>query len=254
MAIVRTYDSGLLLAKAAAGLTVEAASESVKARGRFVWGLSGGTTPRPLYELLAQAPFAELMPWESTYVFWGDERWTPADHPESNQGMARAALLDHVAVPAGQIIAIDTSGGDPEGAAAEAERRLREMFDGGYPRPDLMLLGVGEDGHTASLFPGAGALSEQELLFTATRAGPQNGWRVTATLPLINASRRALILAQGASKAWAASRALGPESLAEPLLPAARVRPERGTLQWLLDREAASGFAGAPEGFPEAAG
>lgn len=246
MTLVRTYDTPAELAEAAAGMTVDAAVEAAHARGRFVWGLSGGSTPAALYRLLARPPYAQLMPWESTYVFWGDERWTGTDQPDSNQRMAREALLDHVPISADHVLAVDTSGGDPEASAADTERRLRELFDGERPRADLLLLGVGDDGHTASLFPGAGALSEQELLFTATRAGSLNAWRITATLPLINAARRALVLVQGASKAWAVAHALGPET-AEPPLPAARVRPERGILLWLLDREAAGAAVGADQ-------
>ncbi len=253
MAVVRTYDTPGRLAEAAAGLTVESAAESARARGRFVWGLSGGTTPSMLYRLLAQPPYRDLMPWESTYVFWGDERWAPADSPESNQRMARELLLDHVPLPPDHIIGVDTSGDDPEASAASVESRLRELFGSRRPRPDLTLLGIGDDGHTASLFPGAGALTEQELLFTATRAGPLGVWRITATLPLINASRLALMLAQGASKARAVGVALGPEH-AGLSLPAARVRPERGVLQWLIDREAASGYGvGEQDAAPEAA-
>ncbi len=245
MTQVRTYDSPALLAEAAAALTLETALESARERGRFVWGLSGGTTPAMLYGLLAEEPYSSRMPWASTYVFWGDERWTAPDHPDNNQRMAHEALLSHVPIDPAHVIPIPTTGVTPDESATITERRLRDIFEVGSPRPDLLLLGIGDDGHTASLFPGVDALSEQTRLFRATWAAHLNVWRITATLPLINAVRRVVFLAQGQSKAGPVAHALHPQAAAPPL-PAALVRPEQGELIWLLDRDAGSGLSGPP--------
>ena len=245
MALIRILDTPGELAEAVAGLVVETALRARRDRGRFVWGLSGGGTPALLYRRLAEAPYASLMPWDATWVFWGDERWVAPGHPDSNQRMARETLLDHVPLDEERILAIDAdAAAGPESAAEDAARRLAAVFDGAPPRADLLLLGVGEDGHTASLFPGAGALSEQELLFTATWSAPGGACRITATLPLINASRRTVFLVSGAAKAEVVARAID-GSAPEPSVPASLVRPERGSLFWYLDREAAAGFSGA---------
>ncbi len=259
---VRVFDAPSALAEAAADLTLELAEAAVRERGRFVWGLAGGSTPRALYETLAKPPYAAAMPWRAIHVFWGDERCVPADHPDSNQRMAREALLNAVA-PA-SIVPIPTENATPAESAAAAERGLRRLFNsdndapphprqevrrraGGLfnddnadpPRPDLLLLGIGSDGHTASLFPGTDALDETERLFAANWIPQLGAWRVTATLLLINAARRIVFLAQGHDKADAVRKALHPASGAPPL-PAALAAPTDGAVTWLLDREAAA--------------
>ena len=234
---VRVLDAPAPLVRAAASLTLELAEESVRERGRFVWGLSGGSTPRALYEALAAPPYADAMPWAAVHVFWGDERWVPADHPDSNRRMAREALLGAVA-PA-SVIPIPTENATPAESAAAAESGLRRLFGGEPPRPDLLLLGVGSDGHTASLFAGTGALEDSERLFAANWVPQLGEWRVTATLRLINAARRVVFLAQGRGKADAVRDALRPAEGAPPI-PAALVAPEDGAVTWLLDREAAA--------------
>ena len=242
---VRVFDAPSALAEAAADLTLELAEDAVRERGRFVWGLSGGSTPRALYETLAKPPYAAAMPWHATRVFWGDERWVPADHPDSNQRMAREALLDAVA-PA-SVVPIPTENATPDEAADAAERGLRQAFDGDNadpPRPDLLLLGIGSDGHTASLFSGTDALDETERLFVVNWVPQLGAWRVTATRALINAARRIVFLAQGRDKADAVRAALHPAS-GDPPVPAALAAPEDGAVTWLLDREAA-----APSRFP----
>ena len=234
---VRVFDAPAALAEAAARITLESAEEAVRERGRFVWGLSGGDTPRALYETLAAPPYANAMPWRAVHVFWGDERWVPADHPDSNQRTAREALLDGAA-PA-SVIPIPTESAAPAESAATVERGLRRVFASDPPRLDLLLLGVGSDGHTASLFPGTDALDETERLFAANWVPQLGAWRVTATLRLINAARRILFLAQGRGKADAVRDALRP-AVSAPPVPAALVAPEAGAVTWLLDREAAA--------------
>ena len=238
---VRVFHSPAALTQAAAELTLASAEEAVRERGRFVWGLSGGSTPAALYRALATAPYATAMPWRATFVFWGDERWVPSTHPQSNQRMANEALLAHEPASEASVIAVPTEDATPDESAAVVEEALRRIFSGATPRADLLLLGVGGDGHTASLFPGTSALEERERLFAANRVPELDAWRVTATLPLINASRRVVFLAQGQDKAEAVRLALRPAD-GTPPLPVARVAPESGALTWLLDAAAASGL------------
>ena len=243
MADVRVFPTPTALTQAAAELVLTSAEEAVRERGRFVWGLSGGSTPEALYRKLAELPYSTSVPWRATFVFWGDERWVPHDHPESNQRMANEALLSHSPASEASAIPVPTEGTTPEESAAAVEEALRRVFGGAPVRPDLLLLGMGPDGHTASLFPGTDVLDERERLFTANRVPQLDTWRITATLPLINASRCVVFLVQGRDKPGAVRLALHPPDGAPPL-PAALVAPDDGTLTWMLDEEAASGLAG----------
>ncbi len=241
MADVRVFPSSAALTQGAAELVLASAEEAVRERGRFVLGLSGGSTPRALYRALAAPPYATAMPWRATVVFWGDEGWVPHGHPESNQRMANEALLSRGPASEASVIPVPTGDTTPEESAAAVDESLRRAFGGAPVRPDLLLLGIGPDGHTASLFPGTDALEEPERLFTANRVPQMDTWRITATLPLINASRRVVFLVQGSDKATAVRLAMRPPEDAAPLL-AALVAPVHGTLTWLLDDEAASGL------------
>ena len=242
MADVRVFPTPVGLTQAAANLVLASAEEAVRERGRFVWGLSGGSTPEALYRKLAEPPYVNAMPWRATTVFWGDERWVPVDHPDSNQRMATGALLSHGPAARANVIPVSTEDTTPDDSAAAVEDALRQLFGDDPVRPDLLLLGIGPDGHTASLFPGTNALGEHERLFAANWTPQMDSWRITATLPLINASRRVVFLAQGQDKAEALRLALHPAD-GEPPLPAALVAPDDGALTWMLDRQAASGLA-----------
>ena len=242
MADVRVFPSPAALTQAAADLVLAPAQEAVQERGRFVWGLSGGSTPEALYRKLAEPPCSSAMPWPATTVFWGDERWVPSDHPDSNQRMANEALLAHDPAAQASVIPVRTEGTTPEESAEALEDALQRLFGDEPVRPDLLLLGIGPDGHTASLFPDTDALGEQERLFVANRVSQMDSWRITATLPLIIASRRVVFLAQGRDKMDAVRLALRPAADGPPL-PAALVAPYDGTLTWLLDEQAASGLA-----------
>ncbi len=239
MAEIRTFDAHDRLTIAAADLVTKAAVGAVKDRGRFVWGLSGGTTPAMLYRLLAEEQYASRFPWEQTYVFWGDERWVEPTDSLSNQRMVRETLLDRVPIPQDHVRAILTTGVTPAQSAEVADRHVRELFDGSTVRPDLILLGMGEDGHTASLFPGTSALLENEALFVPNFSVSDDMERITATLPLINAARQVVVIVTGATKAETVRHALFPlpDSAA---LPASLVRPTNGTVTWMLDRDAAT--------------
>ena len=238
MADIRIFDTPDQLSRAAADLVVESALASVRDRGQFVWGLSGGSTPAMLYRALAEEQYAVRMPWDGTHVFWSDERWVPPDHPESNARMARDEMLARVPIPQGNVLPIVTAGSTPEDSAAAAEHGLRSLFHG-EPRPDLLLLGIGDDGHTASLFPGTTALGERDRLFTANHVPRLGAWRITATVTLLNASRHVVFLVTGTTKAHALRQVLHPARAATSL-PASMVRPADGRLTWLVDREAAA--------------
>lgn len=238
MADIRTFDAPDQLTTAAADLVLDAARAAVGDRGRFTWCLSGGNTPAMLYRKLASEAYAARFPWDRTYVFWGDERWVPPDHPDSNARMAREELLSRVPLPQDHVRAIVTTGIEPEASAEAAERAARTLL-GPDLRPDLVLLGLGEDGHTASLFPGTAALGERTALYAANRVPRLDAWRITATLPLLNAARHIAFLVTGTAKARTLRQVLYPQA-ETMVLPASMVRPADGKLTWLLDREAAS--------------
>jgi 6-phosphogluconolactonase len=240
MATVEIHASPADLARAAAVLFAERASAAVSARGRFSAALSGGRTPEALYTLLAKAPFASQIPWERVHLFWGDERCVPPDHGDSNYRLARERLFDHVPVPPANVHRIRGEM-DPVAAAALYEGELREFFgQHGQPCPafDAVFLGLGEDGHTASLFPGSPAIRESVRRVSAQYVDAQKGWRITLTPPAINAARLAVFVVSGKSKAAAVRDVLeGP--FRPGTLPAQAVRPPHGEIRWMLDRDAA---------------
>ena len=238
---VRVFPTPAALTQAAANLVLASAEQAVRERGRFVWGLSGGGTPEALYRKLTEPPYSTAMPWRATFVFWGDERWVPHDHPDSNQRMATEALLARGPAARANIVPIPTGNVSQDESAAAVEDALRHVFGDAPVRPDLLLLGIGGDGHTASLFPGTSALDEGDRLFAANWVPQMDAWRITATLPLINASRRVVFLARGSDKTDAVRLALHPAEGETPL-PSALVAPDGGTLTWMVDREAASGL------------
>ena len=240
MATVEIHASPADLTRAAAALFAERAAGAVSARGRFTAALSGGRTPEALYTLLAKAPFASQIPWARVHLFWGDERCVPPDHRESNYRLARERLLDHVPVPPENVYRIRGEM-DPVDAAALYEGLLHDFFgQHGEPCPafDVVLLGLGEDGHTASLFPGSPAIRESVRRVSAQYVDAQKGWRITLTPPAINAARLVAFLVSGKGKAAAVREVLeGP--FRPGTLPAQAIRPSRGELRWMLDRDAA---------------
>ena len=213
-----------------------AAKSGPTQRGRFTVALSGGSTPRRLYELLATPAYAEKTSWERWHVFWGDERCVPPDHPDSNYRMAREALLDRVPIPPSQIHRIKGEA-VPYDAAEAYEHELCQSFGEPTPAFDLVLLGLGEDGHTASLFPGTNGLEEERRLVMANWVPHLQAYRITFTLPLINAARNVAFLVTDGSKAEVLRKVLAPTP-GDPLLTAARVQPRAGTLHWFLSKAA----------------
>jgi len=233
-------DRGDLMRAAAERVTAHAA-RAIAERGRFDWALAGGKTPEELYRLLAGAPYAARIDWTAVHFFWSDERCVPPDHADSNYRMARESLLDHVRPPEAHVHRLQ--GELPpllEATRYEAELGAVSARAGSslVPRLDLILLGMGSDGHTASLFPGAVAVSERKRWVTATRIEGREVARLTFTLPLINAAASVLFLVAGADKAPMLAR-IAAEDPREPL-PAQLVRPTAGEIEWLVDADAAA--------------
>jgi 6-phosphogluconolactonase len=226
------------VSRAAAELLVEQAREAISDRGRFSLVLSGGHTPRRMYELLARDPFRDQVSWERVHVFWGDERCVSPNDPRSNELMARQALLNHIGVPLVQIHPIRCADRIRE-AALEYDALLRAFFKDRPPRFDFVLLGLGEDGHTASLFPETHVLEERDRWVAELYLRKQDLYRITLTVPIINQAAVVTFLVSGASKARILHEVL--EDPFDPFrLPAQLIRPISGKLLWLVDEESAA--------------
>ncbi len=237
------------VAHAAAEYTIALAQQSIATSGRFVLALAGGSTPRMLYQVLASEQVAPRIAWQHVHVFWGDERCVPPDHAESNYRMAYESLLQHVPVPPAQVYRMRGEAA-PEQAAAEYEHLVQTFFGhqvGVAPAQptaatattfDLVLLGMGDDGHTASLFPGSTAADEQERQVVATFVEKLGAWRLTLTAACINTAAHVLFLVTGAPKAERLRQVLHGAYQPE-LLPVQRIKPVHGRLQWMVDEAAA---------------
>jgi 6-phosphogluconolactonase len=230
--VLRTAEA---LAEDAAQRFAQAANDAGQSHGEFVVALSGGATPRSMYARLAAPPHLSSIPWSLMQVLWSDERCVPPDHAASNYRMAREALLDHVPIPPENVHRIRGED-DPALAAQAYERTLRTVLRGG--RIDLVLLGLGEDGHTASLFPGAVAAPEGDPWVVARYHTAGSMWRVTLTPVVINAAAEVLFLVSGETKAAIVRRVLEGPRLPQQL-PAHLIAPANGRMLWLLDAAAA---------------
>jgi 6-phosphogluconolactonase len=230
------------VAQRGAELLADDAHEAVARRGPFAVALSGGSTPRRLYGLLARDPLRLQVPWQQVHLLWGDERCVPPDSPQSNYRMAREAFVGHVPVPADNVLRIRGED-EPAEAAIAYEMSLRGLSRTigatslGSPIIDLVLLGIGTNGHTASLFPYSPALRVVERLAVATEV-PELGWRITLTVPVINAARHVVFVVTGEEKAAVLARILQGPSRGDEL-PAQLIAPRPGRLTWLLDEAAA---------------
>jgi 6-phosphogluconolactonase len=236
--VLRFREHGALF-DAAARRWLDAARRAVDQHGRFVVVLAGGSTPRGLHAVLTASPYREQLPWDKTFFVFGDERCVPPDDAASNYRMARETLFEPLGIEPWRVLRI--KGERPPAEAARLyEQRLDDLFLGGPKRQfDLTLLGVGTDGHTASLFPGTAALLEESRWVVANEVPQQRAWRITLTLPALGASRRVLFLATGAEKATVLAEAFGGLAHAEPH-PCERVLPRGGTREVLLDEAAAA--------------
>ena len=251
-AIVRIYRDPEELAIKAARRFARLADQYVVGCGKFTVALSGGSTPRAMFSLLAEHPFADTVPWSSIYFFWGDERCVPPDHPDSNYRMAYESLLSKAPIPERNIFRIPAEIPEPERAAEEYATALTEFFAAGrgattsgtaplsnLPRFDLVFLGMGPDGHTASLFPHSAALQEGERIVVANYVEKFKAYRITLTATTINNARNVTFLVAGADKADALKHVL--EGPGEPdHYPSQMIHPSNGTLVWMVDEAAAS--------------
>ncbi|MDE2058973.1 MAG: 6-phosphogluconolactonase [candidate division NC10 bacterium] len=231
------------LAQEAAERVVATAQEAVTRCGRFTVALAGGSTPKRLYSLLAAEPYCTRLPWHKTYVFWGDERTVPPEHPDSNFGMARATLLSRVPIPSDQIHRMQAERANLDAAARDYETEIARTFiaqsSGEPPVFDLILLGLGTDGHTASLFPYTRALRETIRWVAPNYILELKANRLTLTIPIINRAATVLFLVSGTDKAAMLQAVL--EGPPDPeRLPAQLIRPVAGRLVWLADQAAAS--------------
>jgi 6-phosphogluconolactonase len=227
------------LAGEAARRFVELAQAAVADHGRFTVALSGGSTPRALHERLARSPLSESVDWANVHVFWGDERMVPPDDIESSYRMARETLLAHVPIPAANIYPVPTVGGTAEAAASAYEETLTAVFGAKLPRFDLILLGMGPDGHTASLFPDTDAAAITDRLVAAPYVPHLDAHRLTLTLPVLNAARQVAFMVAGADKQETLQAVWGAGASGDRGLPSSLVHPAQGTLTWLVDRAAA---------------
>lgn len=248
MGSLEVLPDGAALAEAAANHFVALARVAVRVRGLFRVALSGGSTPRGAYQCLASEAFASQVDWQRVHVFWGDERCVPPDHPDSNFRMAKEALLDHVPLASEHVHRVRGEL-DPKLAAADYEETLRGAFypdlsasganDIPVPRFDLILLGMGDDGHTASLFPGTAALHEARRWVVANHVAKLDSWRITLTPVVVNAAAQLVFLVSGAGKSERLREVRGGPYRPDAL-PAQLVEPTDGDLLWLVDQAAAS--------------
>jgi 6-phosphogluconolactonase len=229
------------LSRAAASEFIRQGHRAVKERGRFSVVLSGGSTPKSLYSLLANDfSLQKEVPWDQTHFFWGDERHVPPDHPESNYRMARETMLSKIAILSENVHRIRSENPNAQQAAEEYEETVRTFFlleAGELPRFDFVLLGMGLDGHTASLFPRTEALREQRRLVVANWVETFHTHRITMTLPALNQAAFILFLVSGQEKAEALRQVLEEKGQETPL-PSQLIRPTHGRLLWLVDRGA----------------
>jgi 6-phosphogluconolactonase len=238
---IRTLTTPQELFAAAAEEVVRTTTEAVAARGRFTIALSGGSTPKSLFNLLATNA-RNTLPWDRMFFFWGDERHVPPTDPDSNYRMADEAMLSKVPVPAGNVFRMAAENPDAASAAEAYEQTLQKFFalqPGQFPRFDLILLGMGPDGHTASLFPGTAGLQEKSRLVIANWVDKMKTHRLSFTLPVLNAAACVTFLVSGTDKAPALHAVLESDASGEQY-PSKLVHPTDGKLIWLIDRAAAS--------------
>jgi 6-phosphogluconolactonase len=235
--MIRIYPDTEALSLAAAELFATEARQAVLVHGRFTVALSGGITPRRMYELLAQDPFRKQVPWQKTHIFWGDERCVPADDPRNNAQIAYQTPLDHVPIPPAQVQPMVCNGSAFD-AATSYEALLHSFFADRRPRFDLVLLGLGENGHTASLFPGTSVLEEQQRWVGEIYVANEGLHRLTLTAAAINQAALVVFLVSGSDKAPILRKVLK-EAQDPSSIPARLIKPVDGGLLWLVDRDAA---------------
>jgi len=251
--IIRVFPDAEAVSRAAAEEFVRRASDAIAARGRFTVALSGGSTPKRLYELLAEPALRSQADWGRVELFWGDERCVPPDDAASNYHMAREAMLSRLPIPPGRVHRMEAERPDRDAAARDYQTVIARTFghdaDGPPPAFDFILLGMGPDGHTASLFPETAALDETARWVVVNQAPKPPADRLTLTYPVLNAAYEVLFLVAGADKAGVLAEVL--EGPPDPKrLPSQGVRPDNGRLVWFVDRPAAARLNLAPAAQP----
>jgi 6-phosphogluconolactonase len=236
---IRIFETAEEVARAAADYFVETADKSISAQGRFSVALAGGSTPRRTYQLLASEEYRNRLPWSKVHIFFGDERSVPATHADSNYRMAEEAMISLLPIPEPNVHRM-VGDGDAVANASLYEGELQAFFDGAvWPRLNLVLLGMGDDGHTASLFPGTEALNEARAWVVANWVEKLKTYRITLTAPAINHAANVAFLVAGAGKAERLPEVLqGPRNPRQ--LPSQLIQPVSGSLVWLVDKAAAA--------------
>lgn len=240
---IRILDDAQSVASSATDEFVRLAQSAVDSKGRFTVALSGGSTPKALYSLLAERTAQKRspdIPWSKIHLFFGDERHVPPDHPDSNFRMANEAMISKVPIPAENVHRVHSENEDAAAAALQYDETIAQVFglkENTLPRFDLVLLGMGPDGHTASLFPGTRAVHELRRRVVANWVPKFNSFRITLTRPVLNNAAQVMLLVSGADKAQALSEVMGSGSPDD--YPVKYIQPTSGGLLWLLDKAAA---------------
>lgn len=221
------------LSEAAAYFFIQRCAESIADHGYFAVALSGGSTPKRLFQLLAAPPFVSTIPWNKVFLFWGDERFVPQDHEDSNYRMTKETLLDHIDIPSKNIFPVPVKG-KPAACAAKYEQQIKKFFKD-KPVFDLVMLGMGDDGHTASLFPGTSILEEKKKWISEVWVENKQTFRISFTYRLINKASHVLLLVAGEAKAKVISDI---KTGKKDIYPVQGVEPKKGTVIWMLDKKA----------------
>ena len=236
---IEVFETPAALSIAAADFIIKLAEEAIAAVGRFSIALSGGSTPENLFSLLASADYKDRMPWANTFVFWGDERYVPLNDQRNNAHVAKTLLLDKVNIPASNIFPIPVNIEPATDAAQAYEKTLKKFFGEGLPQFDLVMLGIGENAHTASLFPYSEVITEPNKWVCAVYVDEVKMYRITMTAPLINDARNVLFIACGPNKAEVVKTVMTSDYDPEKY-PAQLISPVNGNLYWFLDSKAAA--------------
>ncbi len=237
MVEIQKYHDKNKMIQEAAELFINLAAESIEERGVFSAALSGGSTPQPLYHLLGESKLEKQLDWNHIHLFFGDERYVHSEHPDSNFRMVKENLLDQIVIPQENVHRVPTEM-DPRMAAFSYEEQLRTFFAGEWPHFDLILLGMGADGHTASLFPHSAGLNEEHRWFIANYAPGMEKWRLTLTKNAINNARQILVMVSGADKAHVLAEVL--EGKSPDVKPIQLISPIDGSMTWMVDQDAGS--------------
>ncbi len=233
---ILTWKDADELSQAAAYFFVAECQRCIAQKGSFVVALSGGSTPKKLFELLATPGISRNIPWKQVFLFWSDERFVPLTDADSNYHMAKESLLNHIAIPKKNVFATPVKG-SPKDCAKQYEDKLKEFFGNKKPVFDWLLLGMGPDGHTASLFPGTDILAEKKRLIKEVWVEAKQTWRISFTYPLINRAANVVFLVSGGEKAPVMKEVLK-KNISKNPFPVQGVQPATGQVWWMVDEAA----------------